>query len=245
MLLEVSGIRLSRGKFSLSVDNFSVDKGEIVGIGGPNGSGKSTLLRLLCGLHKPESGSIQLNGTDMLALGRLEIARRVSLMGQEIPMPFALSVSDVLRTAAYSNPRNGQNADEVLELCDIAGLRQRDFNSLSGGEKRMVLFAASIVQDAEIMLMDEPGTYLDPDRERIIFDVIGKLKEGGKSIVLVLHDISALHRYSDRVCLMKQGRPVGFGPKEQVMTAKNLKATFGLNFESYDSPEGKRFAYTF
>ncbi|MCL5800782.1 MAG: ABC transporter ATP-binding protein [Candidatus Thermoplasmatota archaeon] len=245
MQLEASGLRLNRGRFSLCVDNFSVKGGEIVGIGGPNGSGKSTFLRLLCGISAPESGVVRLDGKDMRRFPRIEIARHISLMGQEIPMPFALSVNDILRTSAYSNPQNEDRVDEILDICSISALRYRDYNTLSGGEKRMVLFAASILQDAGILLMDEPGTYLDPDRERIIFSVIEELRDKGKSIVLVLHDISALHRYSDKVCLMREGKTVGFGPKNEIMTEENLKTAFGLPFRTYDSPEGRRFTYTF
>lgn len=245
MRLEVSNLRLNRGRFSLFVENFTVDEGEVVGIGGPNGSGKSTFLRLLCGISAPESGVVRLNGADMRRFPRLQIARHISLMGQEIPMPFALSVNDILRTSVYSNPQNEDRVEEILDVCSISALRYRDYNTLSGGEKRMVLFAASILQDAGILLMDEPGTYLDPDRERIIFSVIEDLREKGKSIVLVLHDISALHRYSDRVCLMRGGRTVGFGPKDEIMTEENLKTAFGLPFRIYDSPEGRRFTYTF
>ncbi len=245
MLLEASNLSYRKGKFSLHLERFSVNQGEIVGIGGPNGSGKSTLIRLLTGIAKPESGTIKFNGVDTRSLSRIQIARNISLMSQEIPMPFALSVNDILLTASYSNPGGEKDIGEVLEICGIPGLRYRDFSTLSGGEKRMAMLAATIVQDAGILMMDEPGTFLDPDRENTLFKIISQMKEKGKAIVFVLHDISALHKYSDKVCLMKSGECVAYGPKGEVVNEENLKKVFGLKFSSYDSPEGKRFAYSF
>lgn len=244
-LLSVDGISVSRGNFRLHINSLSLSEGEILGIIGPNGSGKSTLLRVICGLLKPDSGTVKIDGQDVFRMRRETLARKVSLMVQDIPAPFALSVDDIMRTACYSNPQNRNTVEEVMEMCRISQFRFRDFNTLSGGERRMVMLAASILQGSKIMLLDEPSTFLDPDRETLMFSIIENLKKNGKSIIAVLHDISMLYRYSDRICMMRAGECVATGEKDQVMTEENLGKTFGIRFMKYDSPEGKRFAYYF
>ncbi|MCL4314439.1 MAG: ABC transporter ATP-binding protein [Candidatus Thermoplasmatota archaeon] len=243
MPLSVDNVSVSRGNFRLHVDSISLSGGEMLGIIGPNGSGKSTLLRVICGLLRPDTGSVRIDGKDISTMRREAVARKVSLMVQDIPAPFALSVDDIMRTACYSNPENKNTVDEVLEMCRISQFKYRDFNTLSGGERRMVMLAATILQGSEIMLLDEPSTFLDPDRETLMFRIIDDLKQQGKSIVAVLHDISMLYRYSDSVCMMRSGGCIAFGRKDDVVTEENLEKTFGIKFMRYDSPEGRRFAY--
>ena len=242
MKIEVSGVCHSAGSFRLSDVSFSIHGGKINGIGGKNGSGKSTLLNMLYGYNRPESGSILIDGRDIRSYTEHELSRKMAIVRQEAPEPINFSTTDVISVFGYSNGYTKTGLSSVLETCRIAHLAHRDFNSLSGGEKRLVMIAGAIFQDSEVLLMDEPTTFLDVDKDAFVQSLIADLKSRGKTVVVILHDINLLYRLCDNVIFLKDGKVVAEGAPESVFLPETLRNVFGVDFISYESPEGRRFA---
>ncbi len=185
----------------------------IVSIIGPNGCGKSTLLKILANLLKPMSGKALLDGRDIRQIGRLEYAKRVSFLPQVRSIP-NMSVSSLVmhgRQPYLSYPRRYGAADkrigeEAMELTGAIAYRHRNVQSLSGGERQKAYIAMSVAQDTDVMLMDEPTTYLDVQHQYEIMELAKKLRKRGKLIILVLHDLNLAMNYSDRMVIMDKGR---------------------------------------
>ena len=189
MRLEVKNVSFSppTGKFSLQNISFSVKTGSVFGIGGENGSGKSSLLKILFKHYQHTTGSIFIDGVDILNLKQRELARIIAYVPQETPLPMNMKVRDILEIASYSIGNNRGTIDYAIALCGIKDFEDRDFSSLSGGEKRLVMFAAAIVQNSEIILMDEPTTFLDVEKKMRVLSIIHKLRDSGKTLIGVFH----------------------------------------------------------
>ncbi len=241
MKIEVKDVCQSTGSFSLKNISFNIYGGKINGIGGKNGSGKSTLLNLLYGYRKPESGSILLDGRDIGSYAEHELSRKMAIVRQEAPEPINFSANDVISVFGFTNGHGKKEMKEILDMCHIAHLEHRDFNSLSGGEKRLVMIAGAIFQDSEMILMDEPTTFLDVDKDAFVQSLIMDLKSRGKTVVVILHDVNLLYRLCDNVIFLRDGKVVAEGSPESVFLPGTLKRIFDVDFISYDSPEGKRF----
>ncbi len=229
MNLELSGVRLSLGKFTLDIPDLSVS-GNTVGIAGPNGSGKSTFLKLIDGLIGPESGTVTVNGNNVLRMPPMQRARLISYLPQEIPTPFAFRAIDVVKLSGYSAEENESRALECMEMLEIDHLACRDFNSLSGGEKRLAMLAGMIYQNSDIILMDEPETYLDVKHKVMLRRAVRKLASEGKSFITVIHDLDGLSRSTEMAILMKNGKVMHHGQTPDVVNEKNLAEIFSVKF---------------
>lgn len=242
MSLELSDICFSRGDFSLSGISLKIEKESILGIGGQNGSGKSTLLKLIYGFFRKSRGEILIDGKNIDTLSVREISRKIAVVNQEISEPFNFTAREVVELSGYSRENAEGTALGAMETCGISHLAQRQFSELSGGEKRLVIIAAAVFQDAELILMDEPTAFLDVDKEMKVIEIIRKLKNDGKTLVLVLHDINLLHRLCDTVTLLKDGRIISSGQKEQVLTVDNLQKAYSVKFRILEDGGPYRFA---
>lgn len=241
MKIELKEINYDNGNFRIENLSFDVKEGSVNGIGGKNGSGKTTILKMMYRYLKPSGGAILIDGKEIKDFSPRQLSRKTSVIQQETPNPLSLTVYDVVSMSAYSGQYDEKKLDEALEMCGILHLKGRSFNELSGGERRLVMFSAAIYQDAEIMLMDEPTTFLDVDKELLVFQIIRKIREMGKTIVIVLHDISDLYNICDHVILLKNGFVASQGSPAETFTNGLLKSVYGVDFLSYDTIEGKRF----
>lgn len=242
MSLEARKLSYSRGPFSLRDISLSVASNTILGIGGPNGSGKSTLLKLLYGFYRPTGGEILVDGSPISGMNPSTVSRKMAVVSQEISEPFNFTAGEVVELSGYSRSDDAVTVLDSMESCGISHLRYRPFSELSGGEKRLVMIAASIYQDSEVILMDEPTAFLDVDKEMKVVNIIRKLKEKGKTLVLVLHDINLLYRISDTVSLLKQGEVVCSGPVKEVLTVENLQRAYSVKFRVLEDGGPYRFA---
>ncbi|WMT44315.1 MAG: ABC transporter ATP-binding protein [Cuniculiplasma divulgatum] len=242
MYLEARNLVFNRGKFSLQDVSFRAEEGTITGIGGRNGSGKSTLLRALYGFHRITSGDVVIGGKSLTGMGPREISRRISVVSQEVSEPFNFTVGEVVSISGYSLENEKSAVRDVLEVCGIGDLEKRPFNEISGGERRLALIAAAIYQDADILLLDEPTAFLDVDKEIRVIDILRKLRDSGKNIIVVLHDVNLLYRICDRVVLIRDGRIVASGPRDDVMTIENLDKTYSVEFTILEGEGPYRFA---
>ena len=230
--LQISGLTVSYGQKPavFSVD-MSVPAGTMTAIIGPNGAGKSTLLKASLGILKPLAGRVSLFGA-ALADARDRIAyvpQRAS-----VDWDFPTRVIDVVVMGLYSKlgllgrvrGHHRRLAVQCLERVGMADFASRQIGQLLGGQQQRVFLARALVQDADIYLLDEPFAGVDAATEKAIVAVLKSLRDAGKTVVVVHHDLSTVRDYFDRVMLINT-RKVAEGPVEDVFTADNLQSAYG------------------
>ncbi len=240
MSLELEGVGLTRGNFELKNINLNVAENTVLGIGGKNGSGKTTLIRVMYGFLHRDSGIIRIDDKVLEDLKIIERARKLSIVNQDISEPFNFTVEDVVSLSGYSLEKK-KDIQDALDLCGIGYLRNRSFSEISGGEKRLVIIAAAIHQDAKYVIMDEPTAFLDVDKELRVMNIIRSLKKNGRTVILVMHDVNLIYTLCDNVALIKDGSIIAAGPTRDTMTTENMFNTFGVRFRIYDNGTPYRF----
>jgi iron complex transport system ATP-binding protein len=221
------------GTLVLNGARASAADGLLTGIVGPNGSGKSTLIKTLFGLVPVQKGRVRIDGADVSLMKRREVARRVGYVGQEAGCSFDFTVREIVEMGrfpheeAWRKDRSGRDAvDEALAAMRLRPLAERNIQTLSGGEKKMTFLARAIAQGVRSVVLDEPTNHLDIKRQLFILDY---LKSSGKTVLLVLHDLSLAARYCDKLYLMERGRAVAHGPPQEVLTRDNVERVFGVD----------------
>lgn len=213
-----------------------VQPGKITALIGPNGCGKSTLLRALGRQLTPTSGQVTLGQQPVAQLRARDFARRVSFLPQQPTVPESISVRELISfgrypyTGAWGTLRE-EDLNAVVtaaQRVDIAHLLDAPASELSGGQQQRVWIAMVLAQEADIALLDEPTTYLDPAHQLATLDLIARLNEEGTTIVMVLHDMTQAARYADNVIAMKDGSIRAQGPSEEVLTAQLIREVFGV-----------------
>ena len=225
--------------------SFSVPTGRFTALLGPNGSGKSTLLRALAGLITPASGAVVIDGLPMASMSRGQIARRLSLMPQSPRAPEDITVRDLVMQGRY--PHRGllarwSLADDAacrraLELTETLGLADTPLCHLSGGQRQRAWIAMTLAQSSDILLLDEPTTYLDISHQLSVMALLRRLvHDQGTTVVAVLHDVTQAARFADQMLLLKDGQLVASGPPVQVMRADLIAAVFAVEATIIEDP---------
>ena len=220
----------------------SVPPGAVMAILGPNGAGKSTLLKAVMGLVPTLSGDVRLFGRD-LARSR----RRVAYMPQtaEVDWDFPTTVRDVVSMGTYGRlgwwrrPGADQRAvvEKAQEAAGISDLAERQISQLSGGQKQRTFVARTLAQEPDLYLMDEPFAGVDVASERAIAGVLDSLRQKGKTIVIVHHDLSTVRRLCTHSLLLSEGSLVSAGPLEESFTTEHLHRAYGLVDEALNPRE--------
>ncbi|GAB92017.1 ABC transporter ATP-binding protein [Gordonia rhizosphera] len=204
---------------------------------GSNGCGKSTLLRALARLLPPRVGTVVLDGEDIHRMRPRTVARRLGLLPQNPVAPGGLTVADLVARGRHPHQRWYQQAtpdDEravawAMAQTDTADLADRPVESLSGGQRQRVWIALALAQETDLLLLDEPTTYLDLAHSIEVLDLVhGLCTDHGKTVVMVLHDLNLAARYSDSLFVMRWGRIVAHGRPDEVLTPTLLEQAFGL-----------------
>ncbi|MFK7897909.1 MAG: ABC transporter ATP-binding protein [Myxococcota bacterium] len=246
--LTVKNLRIELGgKTILRELAFEVSPGEVVGLIGCNGAGKTTLLKVANGALVPAEGEVQLSGTSARSLGRREWARRVALVPQDLHVPFPFRVGElVLMGRAPHQPLVGLESEAdvalalaALERLGIGHLADRSVDTLSGGERQLVLFARALVQEPGLLLLDEPTAFLDLKHRVEVLREVRQFAAGGRAALVVSHDLSLAARSCDRVILLGGGRIIADGLPVDVFTQANLQAAFGIETHTGPGPDGK------
>lgn len=214
--------------------SFSLPRGEMLGILGPNGSGKSTLLRLLSGVLAPASGEVRAHGRPLANYSRRQIGQAIAVVPQDTVIEFPFSVTEVVLMGrsphlggfAFEGDRDVEVAHRAMRRTGVLDLAQRSIHELSGGERQRVVLARALAQEASIMLLDEPGAFLDIRHTVEIYDLLQDLQREGRSIITVLHDLNLAALYCDRVALLKAGRLVRLGTPAEVITYEALTEVY-------------------
>jgi len=215
--------------------NLSIKAGEMVGLLGANGSGKTTLIKLATGILKPLQGEIRLNDTDIAHLSRKFIARNVAVVPQQLFIPFAFTVREVvgLGRTPFVKILSGENAvdrEAVRAALDIVGmtrLQERHFDELSGGERQKVILAMALAQQPKMLLLDEPLVHLDITHQVEMLELVKTLNsEQGITIIAAVHDLNLASLYFDRLVLLKGGKILNDGTPAQVITEEGIREAF-------------------
>lgn len=216
--------------------NMEVKKGEFVGLIGANGSGKSTLLKCIYRSYKADGGKIFIDGSDMSKLSNKEVARKMAVMVQENNLEFDMKVLDMVLMGRYSHKRllesNSGNdydiAKNSLEEVGLKGYEERNFFSLSGGEKQRVLIARALTQEAEFIVLDEPTNHLDI---RYQFQIMNILKKQDITVFSSVHDLNIAAHYCDKIIAINNGEIIHIGTPKEVLTNEIIKEIFGVETE--------------
>ena len=221
------------GKQILRDISLAVEPGSITGLIGPNGSGKSTLLRCIYRALKPDSGTITLDGSDLIRMDSRETARRVAVVLQEYPSDFQFTVGEIVSMGR--NPHKGMfdrdtSADrgiirEALARVGLAGFSHRNFNTLSGGEKQRVIIARTLAQQASFLVLDEPTNHLDI---RYQLETMELVRDLGLTTLAALHDLNIAADYCDLIHVIDRGRIVASGRPAEVLQPDIIEEVFGV-----------------
>lgn len=235
-MLEIQGLYAGYGGENVlkNVDIF-LAAGEITAILGPNGSGKSTLLKTICGIVPASAGQIRLDGQDLLSLPPKQLARQVSYLTQNRQVPQITAEQLVLhgRFPYLGYPRRYRQEDHAaarraMETMGITDLAQTPLEQLSGGQRQKVYIAMVLAQDTQVVLLDEPTTFLDVGHQLQTLDHARHLAAAGKTVVMVVHDITQALRVAGQVILLSDGTVAGQGTPEELFRAGTLDRVFGV-----------------
>ncbi|OIQ76879.1 putative ABC transporter ATP-binding protein [mine drainage metagenome] len=210
--------------------------GEAVALLGPNGCGKTTLLKTLCGIHAPDSGHVQVDGTDLATLPSPVRARRIAYVPQQHHLVFAFSVFDVVmmgRLAGFGLIARPSREDALavhatLEQVGLDGLARRPYSALSGGQRQFVLIARALAQDAPYLLLDEPASSLDYGNQLRLLDLLAQLRDQGRGVLFTTHHPDHAFVVATRVLLMRAGRLIDDGPPAQCIHRDRIAELYAL-----------------
>lgn len=237
-----------RGRRVLDRVSLDFKEGEVLVLLGPNGCGKSTLLKAVLGLTAKESGSVLYDGVEMERLSRRQIAKKAAFLTQSRSTPVITALRMVLhgRFPYLTYPRRyGKRDYEIAHaaLEQVGAQRYSDeyVSELSGGQRQGVYLAMALAQETDVILMDEPTTYLDIDHQLGVMQTAAKLAREGKAVVLVLHDIALALRYADRIAVMQDGRVAACGAPDEIESSRVIDRVFGVRLFAADTQHGRQY----
>ncbi|AHF65800.1 Fe(3+) dicitrate ABC transporter ATP-binding protein FecE [Pseudomonas cichorii] len=224
--------------------SFSPPPGKVTALIGPNGCGKSTLLKAFARILTPQSGTLSLDGQAYAQLSPRELARKIAFLPQVLPIPEGVSVRQLV---AYGrSPHNSlwgrlsgadrSSVDQALQRMELEALAERPLSDLSGGQRQRAWLAMVLAQDAAIVLLDEPTTYLDISHQVELLDLMRQLSAEGKTVITVLHDINQACRYADHLAVMQAGRLVASGTPGEVLDAELVSRVFDVQVQIMREP---------
>ncbi|MCX4471959.1 ABC transporter ATP-binding protein [Micromonospora sp. NBC_01655] len=246
--------RLSGDGLTLAYDKRTIAEGLTVAVPdrsftvviGPNACGKSTLLRALARMLRPAAGTVLLDGRDIHAQPARRVARTLGLLPQTATAPDGITVAELVARGRY--PHQGllrqwsrddeRVVDESMAATGVADLADRLVDELSGGQRQRVWIAMALAQQTELLLLDEPTTFLDIAHQIEVLDLCATLhEEQGRTLVAVLHDLNQAARYASHLIAMRDGAVVAAGAPREIVTAELVERVFGLPCRVIDDPE--------
>ncbi|MDU9410252.1 ABC transporter ATP-binding protein [Pseudomonas sp. zfem001] len=224
--------------------SLTIPEGCFTALIGANGCGKTTLLNVLARMQRPASGDVLLEGRPHTQFSRRELARRVALLPQRTTSPTGLTVRELVMQGRYPwqgwwqqwSEKDQQAVDRAVSLADIEMLLDRTLSTLSGGQLQRCWIAMTLAQDTPVILLDEPTTFLDIAHQIALLELLAELRDQGRTVVAVLHDLNQAARYADNLVMLRLGKVHAQGAPAKVFTPDNLKAVFDLDAHIITDP---------
>ena len=235
-MIEIRNLRSGYGGKPVLRDvSMQIPCGKVTAILGPNGCGKSTLLKTVCGILEAEAGEILLSGEDLLLLPQQKLARQVAYLSQSRTVPEITAGHLVLHGRfpyldypRRYRPQDHAAAQKAMEQMGIGSLADTPLCELSGGQRQKVYIAMALAQDTPVILLDEPTTYLDISHQLQMLRYAKELAQRGKTVVMVVHDISHAMTAADEIVLMEDGRVVRQGTPEEIFASGKIDEVFAV-----------------
>jgi len=231
--------------------DLALEPRELLAVIGPNGAGKSTLIKLLAGLLPPTEGGVRLEGAALSSYRSRERARRIAVVPQHVPGLADVGVEGFVLGGRYAHqsawerwrgagPADRASVGRALEQCDASEFGGRLLSELSGGQRQRVLIARALAQEPRILLIDEPTSSLDPEHQLKTFRLVAQLVEGGRSAVVVTHDLNLAGQFATRLLLIDEGRAAAEGDARALLRPEVLEPVYGESFHygSWPAMEG-------
>ena len=244
-MLETKNLSIAYGKQTIIANlSVSIPKGKITALVGPNGCGKSTLLKTLVRINKAKSGEVLLEGKTLSSYGDKALARSLSLLPQILVSPEGITVRKLVeygRSPYVSHwGRLAQDDKDIVEQAmrdtGVLEFADKPVDSLSGGQRQRAWIAMVVAQDTDVVMFDEPTTYLDMSHQVELMKLIQQMNAKGKTVVVVLHDLNQACRYCDHLVVLKHGEIVEEGSPDEVMTQTLLNDVFDLKANVFRDP---------
>ena len=239
--INTTNLTLSYDGKSIIIDklNIEIPHGKMTALVGPNGCGKSTLLRGISRLLKPTSGASYLNGTDIHRMKTKALARQLGILPQSPNAPEGLTVHELVAQGRYPHQswfqqwsvEDEEITQSALEMTSLVEFADRPVDTLSGGQRQRAWIAMTLAQQTEVLLLDEPTTFLDMAYQVEVLDLLADLNAQGRTLIMVLHDLNQAARYVDYMIALRNGKLMAHGTPEELMTVANIQAVFGLACE--------------
>ena len=234
------------GKPVLRDVELAIEQGEIVTLIGPNGAGKSTLLKSIARQLKALAGTVEIDGRDLGSLSGNDLARRIAVLLTESVRPELMTCREVVAMGRYPYtgrlgilaPEDEAQVEAAMAAVRVADLAGRSFAAISDGQRQRILLARAICQQPEIIVLDEPTSFLDIRHKLELLGILRQMARRGITVVMSLHEIDLAQKVSDRIACVRGEAVARFGPPEEVFTAENIRALYGLEQGFYDPAFG-------
>lgn len=229
--------------------SLAVAEGQLTVLLGPNGSGKSTLLKTLARTLTPSAGHVYLDGKDIHHRNTREVATQLGILPQGPVAPEGLSVKQLVSMGRFPHQRlwrrdaveDAEAIREAMAFTDVTDFADQSVDTLSGGQRQRCWIAMVLAQQTDLMLLDEPTTFLDLKVQVDLLELLSRLAhDRGRTLLLVLHDLNLAAAYADQLVMMRDGHIVTSGTPNEVFTATNLKRVFDLDANVILDPENSR-----
>lgn len=229
--------------------SLAIPEGKITALIGPNGSGKSTLLKALARILPPTDGEVLLDGQSIQQQPTKEVAKKIALLPQNSDPSLSLTVAELVSYGRFPYQKGFSGLqkedyrlmDWALAATGVTHLRERNIQSLSGGQRQRAWIAMALAQDTDILILDEPTTFLDPAHQLEVMTLLEMVnQEQGKTILLSIHDLNHASRFADCIFALKAGELVAAGTPEKVLTADNLALLYDIDATLTNFPESSK-----
>jgi iron complex transport system ATP-binding protein len=247
--LDKVGVRIGD---TVIVEGVSIEirRGEMTAIVGPNGAGKSTLMSVLSGFRTKYEGRCVFLGREISEWKKPELGRRMAFVPQMVRLEFPFTGEQVVfmgRTpycnGLFESPADREAVRRAMELTDAAPFAQRPFSVLSGGERQRIVLAGALAQEPDVLLLDEPTTFLDLKHQLQTYGLLQRLAREGMAVVAVTHDLNLASSYSDRIVVLSRGRVAADGSPNDVIRAALLREVFEVDVEIRPDHGGRPWVY--
>ena len=242
-MIEVSSLSVTLGGKQIVQDvSFTADNGQWLMVAGPNGAGKTSIVNAISqGI--PYTGSVAVDGVSLRGMKSRTLARKIGVLAQNRPLSYAFTAEEIVRLGCYSHRSSFFSSPEAdsealfqaaVRSTGIEEFLSRPVTTLSGGEVQRVFLAQLFAQDPQILILDEPANHLDLPFQKQIFDLTDAWRrQGNKTVISVVHDLSMAKRYGTHTLLLSHGRTAAFGTAEEVLTEENLSEVYGINVSKW------------